>query len=86
MRKSIVGVVTTSRAVRLRLVYPSVISVAGSFCVVSGRDVMLDIGMFITDSSDVLILVVVEAVDVSIDLVCAFCFVVCRFSHVMFAT
>jgi hypothetical protein len=47
---------------------------------------MLGIGIFITDSSDVLVLVVVEAVDVSIDLVgaFAFCFVVCRFVHVTF--
>ena len=69
-------VVTTSRAVKLKLVCPSVVSVAGGFCVVSGRDVMLGIGMFITDSSYVLIIVVVEAVDVSIDLVGTFGFVV----------
>jgi hypothetical protein len=81
-----VRIATTSRAVRLRLVYPSVISLAGSFCVVSGKDVLLDIGVFIAGSLDVLVLVVLEAVDVSIGLVCAFCFVVCRFSHVMFAT
>ena len=79
-------VVTTSRAVRLKLVCPSVVSVAGSFCVVSGRDVMLGIGMSITDSSYVLIIVVVEVVDVSIDLVGTFGFVVCRFVHVMFTT
>ena len=62
-------VVTTSRAVKLKLVCPSVVSVAGGFCVVSGRDVMLGMGMFITDSSYVLIIVVVEAVGVSIDLI-----------------
>ena len=33
-----------------------------------------------------LIIVVVEAVDVSIDLVGAFCFAVCRFVHVVFGT
>ena len=44
------------------------------------------IGMFIADSSYVLIIVVVEAVDVSIDLVGAFCFVVCRFVHVTSGT
>ena len=77
-------VVTTSRAVRLGLVYPSVISVADSFCVVSGKGVLLDIGVFITDSSDMLILVVVEAVDVSIGLIGAFCFAVCRVFLVMF--
>ena len=49
---SIVGVVTTSRAVKLGRVSPSVISVLDSFCVVSGRGALL----FITDSSDVLIL------------------------------
>ena len=76
-------VVTTSRAVKLKLVCPSVVSVAGGFCVVSGRDVMLGIGMFITDSSYVLIIVVVKAVDVSIDLVGTFGFVVCRFVHML---
>ena len=70
-------IVTISRAVRLKLLCPSVVSVAGGFCVVSGRDVMLGMGMFITDSSYVLITVVVEAVDVSIDLVGTFGFVVC---------
>ena len=63
------SVVTTSRAVRLGLVSPSVISVADSFCVVSGRGVLLDVGVFITDSSDVLVLVIVEVVDVSIGLI-----------------
>jgi hypothetical protein len=76
-----VRAVTTSRAVKLKLVCPSVVSVAGGFCVVSGRDVMLGIGMFVTDSSYVLILVVVKAVDVSIELVGTFGFVVCRFVH-----
>ena len=42
--------------------------------------------MFITDSSDVLILVIVEAVDVSIGLIGAFCFAVCRYVAVMFGT
>ena len=79
-------IVTTSRAVRLKLVCPSVVSVAGGFCVVSGRDVMLGMVMFITDSSYVLITVVVEAVDVSIDLVGTFGFVACRSAHVMFTT
>ena len=62
-------IVTISRAVRLKLVCPSVVSVAGGFCVVSGRDVMLGMGMFITDSSYMLIMVVVKAMDASIDLV-----------------
>ena len=76
--------VTTSRAVRLKLVYPSVISVAGSFCVVSGKGVLLDIGVFITDSSDVLILVVVEVVVASICLIGALCFPVCRYATAVF--
>ena len=76
---SIVSVVTTSRAVRLGLVSPSVISVADSFCVVSG-------GGVITDSSDVLILVIVEVVDAPIGLIGAFCFAVCRYATVMFGT
>jgi hypothetical protein len=69
MKESVVRAVTTSRNVGLILVYPSVVSVAGSVCVVSGGDIMLGIGIFITDSSYVLIIVVVEAVGVSIDLI-----------------
>ena len=80
------SVVTTSRAVRLGLVSPSVISVADSFCVVSGRGALLDVGLFITDSSDVLILVIVEVVDAPIGLIGAFCFAVCRYATVMFGT
>jgi hypothetical protein len=67
-------------------VCPSVVSVAGGFCVVSGRGVMLGMGMSITDSSYMLIMVVVKAMDASIDLVGTFIFVACRSVHVMFTT
>jgi hypothetical protein len=77
---SIVSVVTTSRAVILGLVSPSVVSVVGSFCVVSGRGALL----FIADSSDVLVLVIVEVVGASIYLIGALCFPVCRYATVMF--
>ena len=43
-------------------------------------------GLFITDSSDVLILVVVEVVGASIGLIGAFCFAVCRYATAMFGT
>jgi hypothetical protein len=62
-----------------------VVSVAGGFCVVSGRDVMLGMGMFITDSSYMLIMVVVKAMGAAIDLDGAFGFVACRSVHVLFA-
>ena len=77
------SVVTTSRAVKLGLVSPSVVSVVDSFCVVSGRGALL----FITDSSDVLVLVVIiEGVDASICLIGALCFPVCRYATAVFGT